>query len=96
MTDLYRSMLKKKTQAHSTFVPVDEYTGVMSRYVRKGGVPRDSDSDPPSSLVLFHADLTSAGRERGVLDRSTPTGMWGVIMRHAEQRAVDADDCDAE
>lgn len=92
---MYRCMLNKaKEQPRAVLVPLEEYKGALSKYVRTTKrPPADTDSDPGASFVLFHADLVDACMCHGILADSDPGDMWAVVSRWSETY-VDADEDD--
>lgn len=93
MSDMYRCMLnKQKEQPRAVMVPLDEYKGAMTKYVRTRVRTLEPESDPGTSFVLFHAELVESCKARGVLADSDPNDMWAVVLRHSETWPEDADD----
>lgn len=90
---MYRCMLnKKQEQPRAVLVPLDEYKGVMTKYVRTRIRTQEPESDVGASFVLFHADLVESCKFRGVLGNSDPGDMWAVVLRNSETWPEDADD----
>lgn len=94
-TDMYRCMLNKaKEQPRAVLVPLEEYKGPLSKYVRLTRRPVEADTDPGASFVLFHGDLVEACKSRGVLAYSDACDMWAVVERWCETCQDDAEDDD--
>ena len=90
---MYRCMLnKQKERPRAVMVPLDEYKGAMTKYVRTRVRAVEPESDPGTSFVLFHAELVESCKFRGVLADSDPNDMWAVVLRRAEKWPEDADD----
>lgn len=93
MTDMYRCMLNKQREEPTAVrVPLHEYTGRVTKYVRPCSQALAPESEPGGSFVLFHADLVRSCKDRGVLAASDPGDMWAIVLRHSETWPDDADD----
>lgn len=93
MSDMYRCMLnKQRERPGAARVPLEAYTGALTRYVRSRVRVAEPEPEPGASFVLFHADLVRSCGVRGVLAGSDPGDMWTVVSRHSEAWPDDADD----
>ncbi len=93
MSDMYRCMLnKQRERPRAVRVPLHEYKGRLTKYVRTVEPEPEPESDPSGSFVLFHADLLRLCKDRGVLTYSDAGDMWAIVLRHSEACPEDADD----